>query len=212
MKRLICSVVFVGCAQPSPEPCEGLPGECAAGDGTTVTTSWRLRSRGFEFGCAAFAEPEVAIELAGATPVETAVAPCTAGAVVSAAAAERYAITATLRSGDHSIRTANAQIDAGRESEADVVFRFDDFALGSEFAASFESAYCPRCGTNDPLGCDDAIERWACGDAGTCDVPTWGFTSELARCKSDVAAMSCSAQNVPESCAYFLQVLPGLVR
>jgi hypothetical protein len=189
-----------------------LPGECEPAAEATLTTSWKLVARGFEFSCEAFSSPDVAIGIQGATTIPTATASCSAGTVVRPVPAGTYAVRGALRARGVEVRSANAQVTVDGAEAVALVFRFDEVALAGEFSDSFASAYCARCGASDPLGCPGLVRRWACQDAGTCDLPTAGLTSELARCRADVGAMACDAETIPDSCLAFRQILPGVVR
>jgi len=191
---------------------DGPPRECEPPRQAMLTTKWKLVARGYEFGCAAFTTPEVAITVQGAMSLPPATAACSAGVLVSSVPEGSYTVQGVMRSRGSEIKTANAQGSVRGPSTASLVFRFDEFALGSEFSDTFASAFCGKCGSSNPLGCQDTVRRWACEDEGTCDLPTWGQTADLGKCRADVAAQPCDAQYIPSSCAYFKKLLPGLVR
>jgi hypothetical protein len=204
MKKMVV-VLLAACGHPGAgsQTCD-LSNPC--GD-ETLTTSWTLMSRGFEFGCAAFVEPSVEISI-GEYTQEVA---CSDAVAVSKVAEDRYTIRGAMTSNGEEFRTATTQVTVRGSTNAELVFKFDDFALGGEFADSFEAAFCARC-TTDTFTCGEAVRGWACGDAGTCDLPTLGTTTELGQCRAQLQTMACDSQTIPQACGPFRVVLPGLVR
>lgn len=204
MKKMLF-VVLAACTHPGPgtqcslsDPCDG---------DETLTTTWTLRSRGFEFGCAAFDAPRVEISIEDRSQDVA----CSEAVAIAKVAEDHYTVRGALTSGGDQLRVATTEVDVRRSTTAELVFKFDDFALGGEFADSFAAALCARC-TTDPFTCGQNVRGWACGDAGTCELPTWGTTTELAQCRAELQVMACDAESIPLSCVPFRQVLPGLVR
>src|SRR5687767_6038707 len=136
MKRrlLLIALLGLGCTEAGPQTsqCQTITGACE--DEETLTMSWTLRSRGFEFGCAAFVDARVELEIGDKT-VE---APCSDALAQTKVPEDEYVIRGALVSGGEEFRTATKQVDVNRATSAELEFRFDDFALGSEFAASFD--------------------------------------------------------------------------